>query len=146
MKLIILTLTALLSLGSFQSKAQDVKVSTAVVNAFNAAFKNTTEVQWKESGAYYKADFTMNGQFINAYYDQNANLVAVTKNISTVQLPVTLQAKLKQTYSDYWVSDLFELSDESGTSYYVTVENGDTKTTLKSVSNDWTKFKKQNKS
>jgi len=146
MKLLILTLTALLSFGSLKSNAQDIKVSAAVVNSFNTSFKNAAEVQWKDCGTYYKADFTLNGQYVTAYYDAAANLMAVTKNISTVQLPVTLQANLKKSYEDYWVSDLFEVSDESGTSYYVTVENGDTKTTLKSIGNSWTTFKKQRKS
>lgn len=146
MKLIILTLAALMSFGSTKTSAQDINVSAAVTNSFNSSFKNASGVQWKDGGNYYKADFEMNGQFVSAYYDQNAHLLAVTKNITTVQLPVTLQASLKKSYADYWVSDLFEVSDENGTAYYVTVENGDSKVTLKSSSGYWSTFKKQRKS
>ena len=88
----------------------------------------------------------MNGQFITAFYDAAANLVAVTKNISPLQLPVTLQASLKNSYCDYWISELFELSNENGTSYYVTVEDGDSKLTLKSSGTNWTTYKKSRKS
>jgi hypothetical protein len=146
MKLLILTLTALISFSSLKSNAQDIKVSAAVTNAFNASFKNADGVQWKDCGTYYKADFNLSGQYVTAFYDANANLMAVTKNITTMQLPITLQTKLKQSYDDFWVSDLFELSDENGTSYYVTVEDGDSKITLKSVGNTWTTYKKNRKS
>jgi hypothetical protein len=62
-------------------------------------------------------------------------------------LPVTLQTALKKSYEAYWISDLFELSDENGTSYYVTVENGDAKVTLKSTqTNQWTVYQKSRKS
>lgn len=146
MKLLLFTLTALLSFGSVKTNAQDIKVSVVVTNAFHNSFSNASDVQWKDCGTYYKADFVMNGQYVTAFYDQNASLLGVTKNISALQLPVTLQANLKQSYEDYWISDLFELSNESGTSYYVTVEDGDSKITLKSVGNSWTTYKKQRKS
>lgn len=146
MKLIMFTLTALISLASFTAKAQDVTVSAVVVNSFNSAFKNAADVQWKDGGNYYKADFTLNGQYVTAFYNANAGLMAVTKNISPVQLPVTLQTSLKASYEDYWVSELFELSDDSGVSYYVTVENGDAKVTLKSNGGSWSTFKKSRKS
>lgn len=116
------------------------------MNSFNSAFRNASDVQWKDCGGYYKADFSLNGQYVTAFYDQNASLMAVTRNISPVQLPVTLQTSLKKDYENYWVSDLFEVSNENGTSYYITVENGETKTILKSFGNTWLTYKKQQKS
>lgn len=146
MKLFCIALAALLSFGSASAKAQDMKIAAAVVDAFNSSFKNVSEVQWKDCGNFYKADFTMNGQYVTAFYDQNANLAAVTRNISPLQLPVTLQASLKKNYEGYWVSDLIELSNDAGIAYYVVVENNDTKTTLKSLGNGWTTYKKERKS
>lgn len=146
MKLILLTLTALLTFGFTKSNAQDISVSAAVTNSFHTTFKNASDVQWKDVGNYYKAEFIMNGQYVSAFYSSNATLMAVTKNIATTQLPVTLQANLKDAYEDYWVSDLFELSDENGTSYYATLENGESKITLKSSSGNWNTYKKSRKS
>ena len=146
MKLFLFALTAFLSFSSLKSNAQNIKVSASVMSAFQSSFGNATDVKWKDGGNYYKADFTMNGQYVTAFYDATANLIGVTKNISPVQLPITLQTSLKKSYEDYWVSDLFELSGENGTSYYVTVEDGDSKITLKSVGNTWMTYKKQRKS
>jgi hypothetical protein len=148
MKFLLVAITVVLSITNTKASASDdIKVSAAVLSSFNSSFKNVSEVAWKTSGNYYKADFAMNGQYVTAYYDAAATLVAVTRNISSFQLPVTLQAALKKSYEAYWISDLFELSDENGTSYYVTVENADAKITLKSTPvNEWSIYKKSRKS
>jgi hypothetical protein len=148
MKLLLATLISLFSLVSTNANATDeINVSSAVVSSFKSSFKNASEVAWKMSGHLYKADFSLNGQYVAAYYDATANLIAVTRNISSFQLPVTLQNKLKASYESYWISDLFELSDDNGTAYYVTVEDGDSKITLKSTgANEWSVFQKQRKS
>jgi hypothetical protein len=147
MKVLLVMITAVLSIINTKASASDdIKVSAAVLSSFNSSFKNASEVAWKSAGNYYKADFALNGQYIAAYYDATAELIAVTRNISSLQLPITLQTSLKKSYESYWISDLFELSDDTGTSYYVTVENGDAKITLRSTVNGWTVYQKQRKS
>jgi len=148
MKLLLATLITVFSLVSTKSHASDeVKVSAAVLASFNTSFKNASEVKWNVSENFYKAEFSMSGQYVIAYYDATASLIAVTRNISSFQLPITLQTKLRTSYESHWISDLFELSDDNGTNYYVTVENGDEKLTLKSTgTNEWNVYKKQRKS
>jgi hypothetical protein len=147
MKFLVVAITAVLSIINTSAHASDeTKVSAAVLASFNSSFKTASQVEWKQTGNFYKADFSFNSQYVTAYYDVTANLVAVTRNITSFQLPVTLQTSLKKSYEAYWISDLFELSDENGTAYYVTVENGDSKITLKSTANQWSVYKKSSKS
>ena len=73
-------------------------------------------------------------------------MLALTRNISSLQLPITLQASLKKNYENFWISDLFEVANEQGTTYYVTLEDGDTKLVLKSGHSEWSTFQKQRKS
>ena len=98
MNFLLATLITVFSLVSTTSHATDnTEVSAAVLASFNSSFKNASEVSWKTTGNnIYKADFSLNGQYVTAYYDATANLIAVTRNISSFQLPVTLQAKLKE--------------------------------------------------
>jgi hypothetical protein len=127
--------------------ADEVTVSSAVIASFQSSFKNASEVSWKATENYYKADFVLNSQYVSAFYDNTGSLMAVTRNINSFQLPITLQTKLKNSYSSYWISDLFELSDDNGISYYATVENGDAKITLKSNgTGEWSVYQKQRKS
>jgi len=148
MKRLVLTLTIALSFISFSSFANaDDDVSPRALKAFQTSFKNATEVNWSVTENYYKADFALNGQYVTAYYDTDGNMKAVTRNISSLQLPITLQADLKKDYDCYWISDLFELANDDGTSYYITVENADTKLILKASANSgWTTYQKQRKS
>ena len=146
MKRIVITLTVLFSLVSFSSFANEVKVNSKVLESFNSYFKNATEVDWTVSQNFYKADFSLNGQYVAAYYDEAGQLVAITRNISSTQLPISLQTNLKKGHEDFWISDLFEVANEQGTTYYVTLENADTKLVLKSSDSNWTGFQKQRKS
>jgi hypothetical protein len=146
MKRLFITLTIALSFISFSSFANDADVNPAALQSFNKSFKNATEVNWTISNEYYKANFALDGQYVAAYYDAEGKMIALTRNISSLQLPIALQANLKKNYENFWISDLFEMTNEEGTSYYVTVENADTKLVLKSNSQNWDKFRKQNKS
>ena len=67
--------------------------------------------------------------------------------ITTVatQLPIKLQTSLK-TYEKGWISDLFEVSSDEGTSYYVTIEDADRKVVLKSNGDaSWSVYEKTEK-
>ena len=139
-------LFALATVGSVKASEQDINIAASVTSSFHTSFKNATDVQWSQSGEKYKAVFHLNGQYATAFYDQQGTLLGVTRNISAVQLPVMLQASLRDSYEEGWISDLFELSDNNGTAYYVTIENNETKVTLKSVQGQWSVYKKSRKS
>jgi len=143
MKQMILTLAVALSSVFAFAGEENANVKSEVLNAFNNEFATAKEVKWTTTEAYYKADFVFNNQYIAAYYTMTGELMGITKNISSLDLPVSLQAKLKKDYSKYWISELFELSNNDGTTYYVTLENADKKIILKSTgSNNWNIFKK----
>ena len=145
MKRLLVTLTLALSLISFSSFAND-EVSPSAVKSFNSAFKNATDVKWTVTDNYFKADFALNGQYVSAFYDAEGKMIALTRNISSLQLPIALQADLKVKYDSYWISDVFEVAGETGTSYYITLETADTQLVLKSEGDSWSNFKKQRKS
>jgi hypothetical protein len=144
--LVIITVTlSLISLSSFATEKGD-DVSPRAIKSFNSSFKNATEVNWTVSSNYYKANFALNGQYVSAFYDAEGNMIALTRNISSLQLPITLQADLKKNYDCYWISDVMEVANDEGTSYYITLETADTQIILKSNSDSWGTFKKQRKS
>lgn len=148
MKRLVFTLalaSGLLAMSSFKSNDDSV-APAAARHSFQNSFKNATEVNWSASTNYYKADFALNGQYVSAYYDAEGNTIAITRNISSLQLPIALQASLKKKYDSFWISDLMEVANDSGTSYYITLENADAKLVLKSNGADWNTFKKQRKS
>jgi hypothetical protein len=144
MKKIIITLAVAIS--SLTAFAGEENVSSSVLKAFNKEFAGVKEVKWTTAENYYKAEFVFNGQNVTAFYQVDGEMMALTRNISSLELPISLQTNLKNNYSGYWISDLFEMSNSEGTSYYITMENADSKVVLKSVgSGKWTSFKKMSK-
>ena len=141
MKRIVLTLAIVVStLGAF---AWAEEVSPKVLNAFNNEFKTAKEVEWTTGTGYYRATFTYNEKHVFAYYNLNGELMGLTRYISPSDLPMLLQAELKSKYNEYWISDLFEVANNEGTAWFVTLEDADSKLVLKaSDAKSWNSFRK----
>ncbi len=122
--------------------AADTVVAPNILQSFQKTFSNAKEVVWSTGKDLYKAEFVYSSQYITAYYDADGNMLALTKNILSTQLPLLLENSLKENYGDYWIADVVEFSTEEGTSYYATLENADGKVVLKSSQNNWTVNKK----
>ena len=121
-------------------------VTPAALKSFQQTFTGAHEVSWTVNENLYKVSFQVAGQYASAYYDEAGNLVVVTRNISPTQLPVVLLASIKQKFSKMWVSELFEVSKEDGTHYYITLEDGEQKLTLKSNgTTNWMRYQKMDK-
>ena len=144
MKKLILTLAVALS--TLCSFAGDVTVSSRVLDAFKTDFASAKEITWTVNNDYYKASFVFNDQHVAAFYNTDGELIGMTRYISSLDLPLSLQTKLKNGYKNYWISDLFEVSNQEGTSYYITLENADSKIILKSTGGEaWKTYQKVTK-
>lgn len=145
MKALIILLTTLISFSS-QAKNRD-DIDPVVLKSFQKSFKNAQEADWTATKDYFKVQFALDGQHINAFYNTEGELLAITKNITTNQLPVMLQMSLKQQTDKYWITELFECSTEQGIAYYATIENADMKITLQAGNNspEWNVFRKSHK-
>ena len=128
--------------GSFSAFAGEENVSNNVLNAFKQEFKSAGDVQWTSGENFYKASFVYNGQHLAAFYSTEGELLGTTRNISSLDLPITLQTKLRNDFSGYWIADLVEYSTPGGTSYYVTLENADNKKIMQSTGTYWVAYKK----
>jgi hypothetical protein len=121
-------------------------VSQQVQNNFKKEFVNAKEVNWQTTKDYVKATFTLNDQVMFAYYSPEGDLLAITRNISSDKLPISLLTSLKKNYSDFWITDLFEVVSNGTGTYYVTVTNADAEITLKSDDfGGWDTFRKVKK-
>ena len=144
MKKVLMTLA--IAISSIVAFAGEENVSKDVLNSFNKEFNGAKEVRWTTGSDFYKAVFVLNDQYITAFYNKDGEFLCMTRNISSLNLPLKLQSKIRNEYTEYWITDLFELSDNDGTHYYITVENADSKVLLKSSDNtDWNIYKKMSK-
>ena len=146
MKKIMMMLLLVLTIGTSFAFTGEEAINKQALNAFKKEFVGATEAAWTVGDNFYKVTFTLNDQKLFAYYNMQGNFMAVTRNISSLQLPLSLQTSLKRSYNNYWISDLFEVAKSDGTNYYVTLETADTKIVLKSADgSDWSVYQKSRK-
>lgn len=121
-------------------------VNSQALNTFNSEFIQATDASWTVSKDFNKVTFTMNGEQLEAYYNKSGEFMAVTRNISTVQLPASLKKSLKKFMDNSWITDLFEITNLDQTSWYVTIETADSKVVLTSHNGGkWSVFQKSDK-
>ena len=146
MKKIMMVLALALTVGTSFAYTGEEAINKQALNAFKNEFAGATDAAWTVGNNYYKVIFSLNDQKLFAYYNMQGDFLGVTRNISSLQLPLSLQTSLRRTYNTYWISDLFEVSNNDGTNYYVTLETADTKIILKSADgSDWAVYQKSKK-
>jgi hypothetical protein len=120
--------------------------NNAVKVAFHKDFKKAELTATEVKPAFTKLTFKLNGVVMYAFYSDNGQLLAVTRNITSDQLPISLLLDVKKDFTNYWITDLFELTGDGASNYYITLENADQRITLRSNGTDhWDVYEKKNK-
>jgi hypothetical protein len=147
MKKIILSMGFIMTVclaTAFANNGDDT--NAAVTASFSRDFASAKSVNWEKQRDFIKATFSLNDVVMYAYYQADGELLAVTRNLLSNQLPIFLRVELKKDYKGYWISDLFELASQDQTSYFVQIENADEHLILKSSGYDgWMVYKREKK-
>jgi hypothetical protein len=131
--------------STFATTTNDDSNETVKV-AFHKDFKKAEMMSAEAKTTYTKVTFKLNDVIMYAFYSDNGQLLAVTRNITSNQLPIQLLLEVKKNYNDCWISDLFELTGDGVSTYYITLENADSKVTLRSNGTDnWETYEKKAK-
>jgi hypothetical protein len=131
---------------SYSFAASGDEANNDIRNSFQKDFKGAHILTTEVKKAFTRLNFTMNDMVFSAFYAENGELLAVTRNILSTQLPVKLQLNLKNNHSGYWITELFELSGNDQGCYYVSLENADSKLTLRSIDgSNWEVYEKSAK-
>lgn len=134
----ILIITSLFIAFHFSGFSQVAKNNESrIPTTFQTDFPGASEISWQEGVEFNKVSFSFSGLLMVAYYKSNGELIAASRNISSFQLPLRLLTSLKINFDRYWITDLFELSINDNTEYYVTLENATEKKILLATGSDW---------
>jgi hypothetical protein len=140
MKKIITILAMILAVSTSFASIEPETVSNQALNTFSSEFVGATDATWAINRDFYQVTFTLDGQQMVAYYNKTGEFLAVSQNISSVELPNSLKKGLKKVISNRWITDLFEITNNDQTSWYVTIESADEKIVLKSDGGKWRVF------
>ena len=145
-KKLAIAVALLLTVGVTSSFATPTDKTDVIKASFRKDFKKAELMEIEANLSYNKLTFKMNDMVLYAFYSDNGELLAVTRNIKSSQLPIQLLLDLKRDYANYWITDLFEFNGDGTNSYYVTLENADTSITLRAnTSDNWFLYSRKNK-
>ena len=138
-------LAVLITFSTFATNIED-NVDRKVSSAFTQKFSDAREVTWNITDKYVKARFILNEQVMFAYFTQTGELIGVSRNILASRLPLNLQAQLKKSFPDGWITELFEYATDQETVYYATIETSNEKKMISSIGTiSWIVYKKVKK-
>ena len=119
------------------------RINQKVLSSFSKSFNHVEDARWETVNNLYKVTFKTAGKEMYAYYNSDGDQVALTRNISIDQLPLTLSSELREKFALSWLTDLFEISTNGETAYYAKMESATHITMLKADgASGWSTFRK----
>lgn len=146
MKKIMMLALVLTTLAGTAFSRNPNEVNARVLKTFSSDFLHAENVTWEAKKDFCKATFTINGQTMFAYYNENGDQLAVTRNLLVAQLPINLASGLQKDFKEYWLTDLFEVAANGETAYYATIQSARHIVVLRADgASEWRVFKKDKK-
>jgi hypothetical protein len=103
--------------------ASDVKINDRIESAFRKEFSSAYNPRWESvGGGIYHAGFFLNGVLMDAYYNQDGELLSFARYISREQLPLIADRAIAEKFEDATLKNIREFVSGGETSYFVTVE------------------------
>lgn len=103
---------------------QPVGPPEAVTTAFNKAFPNAMDVEWKQRGTQYKVEFETGVFFTDheAWYDATGKLLRHEEEISVSDLPAAVTTAVRTEFPGYTIDDAERITVDGVGTYVVELE------------------------
>ncbi|MCC8408015.1 hypothetical protein LJ707_03680 [Mucilaginibacter sp. UR6-1] len=128
--LIIPAIIGLLVTGAFAAdkkvSADDDKnanVSYAVINQFKSDYSGAENVTWTVTESTQKAEFTLDGVKMTAFYNLNGEYLGTTRQVNYKAISARAQKEIASRYKDYTVGQVIELNTGDGIQHFVDLKN-----------------------
>lgn len=123
MKKLTTIFTALLLFLLSSSFAYDTSVSAKIQSVFEKDFTACSDIKWTKYEDVYVASFKSHELYLTAVYNEEAELLGVTRYITFSQLPLKVSRALEEKYGTCAIDPtVIELTGDQ-TSYFINVEN-----------------------
>ncbi|MEP6845987.1 MAG: hypothetical protein ABI861_08280 [Panacibacter sp.] len=103
--------------SAFASGEED---KAKAINNLKKEFSSAKDIQWKLTDNYIKASFTWNGQQLEAFYNYDGEMIAKSRHIDPVSLPIDAQQTIAKKYAGYKFDETVEYNAEEGQHYFYT--------------------------
>lgn len=134
----IISITMILVAFTTASTFAQTTTPSAVVGSFEHKFTSAENPSWTVVKDLYRVDFSQQNQSLTAFFNSDGELVASSRNITPMQLPISLNSALEMNFGKYAIASLFEVDEHDEVHYYAKLSNQKSAILLKSTSyGDW---------
>ena len=119
-------ITAALAIAVITSgfASDGAKVNKKVQSAFQKEFATAFNPRWESVGdGLYHVSFTQNSEVMDAYYNEDAQLVSLARFVSREQLPILVNRTIAERFKSAELLEIRELVNDNETSYLVSAKN-----------------------
>lgn len=112
------------------------KVARHLQAALEKEFAGAQYIVWQSLKDHdiYHAKFIYNNEQINAFFEQDGNLLAIGRFIAPSSLPLSIVKNISNKYPELEVKDAIEYTKSGETSYVITLENEKVRTIIQAYS------------
>ena len=132
MKKTFVTLFAFLAMGLIATTAaQKAGIDPKILSAFQKEFSFAKNIKWEVKENLTQVNFLLNDQGIVAWYNADAELVTIARNILYMQLPISVIKSLEEEYTGADISGIIEIIHNDETYYQIQADTKNKKLLLK---------------
>jgi len=125
MKKFLITAAFALVIASAGFASDVVKVNDKIQSAFRKEFVSAFNPSWESLGSgIFHVCFLLSGQVMDAYFNEEGELVSIGRYVSIDQLPILVNKTIQDRFPGSELKQIHELVIENETSYLVTIEKG----------------------
>ena len=122
MKFYLATVAILLFGASVISASEIPSVDPKVVSRFEKDFSFATNAKWLKKEDLFQVSFLINEQSVTAWYNPDAELVVIARNMLYSQLPISVTRALDKNYAGADFYNIIEVTHNGVLHYQVTAE------------------------
>lgn len=122
MKKIIVTIAiAILGLSSSFAN-ENSTIDPKIISAFEKEFSFAQNVKWQSKEDLAQVSFLLNEQAVTAWYNSEAVLVTIARNLLYAQLPISVINALEKNYPDAALFGIIEVFHNNEVHYQMTAQ------------------------
>jgi len=123
MKKFFITIALAVAVVSVGFAADGVKIDRKIQAAFQKEFSEAFNPTWESVGSgLFHVSFTQNSEVMDAYYNEEGQLVTLSRYVSNDQLPLLVTKTIQSKLGSAQVGQIREVVTENETSYLVTAK------------------------
>jgi len=122
-KILVTAAIAVFALSSISTSASgNSAIDPKIISAFEKEFSFAKNVKWEVKRDLVQVSFLVNDQAVTAWYNSDATLVTIARNILYAQLPISVIKALNKNYTDAGLFGIMEIIHNNEVHYQLTAE------------------------